>query len=80
MLFRSNYTTVRVIGDKIHYLQRERLVKIGVNMIVSDLELDALNQGSFSSTIQFFLPSGSYATMVIEQFLQTLFLQGREHL
>lgn len=77
---KENYTTVRVIGDKIHYLQRERLVKIGVNMIVSDLELDALNQGSFSSTIQFFLPSGSYATMVIEQFLQTLFLQGREHL
>jgi tRNA pseudouridine13 synthase len=46
-----------------------------------ELTEDELNPGRFKTTLQFFLPKGSYATVLVREYLKPPLLQvGRDFL
>ncbi|WGD37595.1 tRNA pseudouridine(13) synthase TruD [Lysinibacter sp. HNR] len=68
----SPYTTVRLVNSSPTALHQERAVRVNTLFHLEAPKEDSLHPGKYCATISFFLPSGSYATMAIAQFLRVI--------
>ena len=56
--------------------RRPVLVPVKVKLRDDELKEDELNPGRFKMTLQFFLPKGSYATVLVREYMKTPYRQG----